>query len=142
MGSSKTQTQLATKETIKEKSPLVGNSFYEAIVEKNIYYLNAGWRHFTIMFIPDLHAQDGDRAYGEVNFDLGYINLDPNVGYDLAVETFLHELTHIVLEFTGCGAEVVESIENEDLTTRVSRGMLMLMNLNPKLFALILNVKP
>ena len=65
--------------------------------------------------------------------------MDPETARD----TLLHEITHIALEICGLGGEevtgIVKEYTNEEITTRLSRSLLLLMNLNKELFEVLLN---
>ena len=104
--------------------------------------VNAGFRTFRVD-IKRVLKEEGQRCFGLTDFDNGVVSLDKDMNPQLARETVLHELTHIVLELCGLGGDettgLVREIQNEELTTLVSRTMLLLMNLNPALFRLICN---
>ena len=106
--------------------------------------INAGFRTFRVD-IKRVLKEEGQRCFGLTDFDNGVVSLDKDMNPQLAKETVLHELTHIVLELCGLGGDettdIVRERTNEELTTLVSRGYLLLMNLNPRLFELIVNDK-
>jgi hypothetical protein len=61
-----------------------------------------------------------------------------------AREVLLHEITHCILEVIGYTSNDDEKLfedTNEDLTTKMSRGLLLVMNLNPILMNLIITSK-
>lgn len=111
---------------------------YKKIEKEKIKSIDAGWKVFSLEFVDNIE-HEGDMCFGLTNFDYGFIHLKPEVSNDLAIETLLHELTHVVLEFLGLGDDTIQDISNEDLTTRISRGFTLLMALNPALFNAILH---
>ena len=102
--------------------------------------VNAGFRTFRVD-IKRVLKEEGQRCFGLTDFDNGVVSLDKDMNPQLARETVLHELTHIVLELCGLGGEettgLVRETQNEELTTLISRTILLLMNLNPALFKMI-----
>jgi Zn-dependent peptidase ImmA (M78 family) len=116
------------------------NEFYKKLRAANITSVNVGYRTYTLHIKKGLR-QDSDKLYGLTEFDDGKISLEENMDYETARETLLHELTHIVLELGGLGGsesdDSVLAMKNEEMTTTISRGLLMLMNLNSKLFEII-----
>jgi Zn-dependent peptidase ImmA (M78 family) len=116
------------------------NEFCKKLKAANVTSVNAGYRTYSLHIKKGLR-QDSDKLYGLTEFDDGKISLEENMDYETARETMLHELTHIVLELGGLGgSEIDDSVipmKNEEMTTLISRGLLMLMNLNPKLFEII-----
>ena len=120
------------------------NSLFKRLKDEGISKINAGYRTYTLHIKKGLR-HDSDKLYGLTEFDDGKISLEENMDYETARETLLHELTHIILELGGLGGcendDSVLAMKNEEMTTIISRGLLMLMNLNPKLFD-ILNEGP
>ena len=116
------------------------NDFYKKLRAANITSINAGYRTYTLHIKKGLR-QDSTKLYGLTEFDDGRISLEENMDYETAREVMLHELTHLILELGGLGGsesdDSVLAMKNEDMTTLISRGLLMLMNLNPKLFEII-----
>ena len=112
----------------------------DRLQEEKITKVNAGYRTFDI-HTKRVLKDDGEKCYGLTDFDKSTISLDTSMSPDLAKETLLHELTHIVLEICGLGGEgesgIIRERNNEEITTLISRGFLLLMNLNPKLFEII-----
>ncbi len=109
------------------------------ILKAGITHVETGWRQFEIAFKERI-IDDGDLVHGLVDFDKYEISLDPRMDSAFALETVLHELTHIVLENGGLGesekGKVATKMDNEDMTILVSRGLLQLYRLNPKLMAI------
>ena len=102
--------------------------------------VNAGFRTFRVD-IKRVLKEEGQRCFGLTDFDNGVVSLDKDMNPQLAKETVLHELTHIVLELCGLGGDettgLVRETQNEELTTLVSRSLLLLINLNPALFRIL-----
>jgi len=120
------------------------HNILERIKQENITSINTGYRTYDLNMKRVL-KNGGDKCYGITNFDEGFISLERDMDHETARETILHELCHIVLEICGLGGDeetgIVRKHTNEELTTHVSRGLLLLMNLNPKLFEVI-NERP
>ena len=116
----------------------------DKIREENIETIEGGFRSFKIETKRVL-KEEGQRCLGITDFDKGIISLDKDIDPQNARETLLHEMTHVALELCGLGGDettdIVRERTNEELTTLVSRGYLLLMNLNPRLFELIVNDK-
>ena len=114
----------------------------DKIREENIETIEGGFRSFKIETKRVL-KEEGQRCLGITDFDKGIISLDKDIDPQNARETLLHEMTHVALELCGLGGDettdIVRERTNEELTTLVSRGYLLLMNLNPRLFELLLN---
>ena len=116
------------------------NQFYETLKEKKLTF-NAGWRVYSFKFVKSLKSS-GVPCYGEADFDKCIISLDVTVDDDTARHTLLHEICHVLLETMGLGGhhdskeDWVENT-NEYITESMARGMLMLKNMNPKLWSLI-----
>jgi Zn-dependent peptidase ImmA (M78 family) len=119
-------------------------SVLDQIKEEKLEVIDAGFRTFRVD-IKRVLKEEGQRCFGLTDFDNGVVSLDKDMNPQLARETLLHELTHIVLELCGLGGEettgVVRETQNEELTTLISRSMLLLMNLNPALFKMIVRDK-
>lgn len=120
------------------------NELYKKLKAANITSVNAGYRTYTLHIKKGLR-QDSTKLYGLTEFDDGKITLEESMDYETARETLLHELTHVVLELGGLGGseddDSVLAMKNEEMTTLISRGLLMLINLNPELFGIILHGK-
>tara|TARA_R110000824_G_scaffold51836_1_gene144255 strand:+ start:161 stop:541 length:381 start_codon:yes stop_codon:yes gene_type:complete len=118
------------------------DTFLEVIQKKNLVKINAGYRSFRLDIKRGL-KEEGDKCFGVTDFDKGTITLERDMDPETARETLLHELTHIALELCGLGGEettdIVKEHTNEEITTRVSRSLLLLMNLNKDIFEVLLN---
>ena len=129
---------MATPKINYDKLPKI----YKKLLDNEIVAVDAGWRVFQINLAR--HLFDGlDKCHGITDFDSASITLDVDVTDDLAYETLVHEITHVILETVGCGDNYGEQKDlvssNEKLTTLTSRGLIMFMTLNPKLFQLLLD---
>ena len=118
------------------------DTFLEVIQKKNLIKINAGYRSFKLDIKRGL-KEEGHKCFGVTDFDKGTITLERDMDPETARETLLHEITHIALEICGLGGEevtgIVKEYTNEEITTRLSRSLLLLMNLNKELFEVLLN---
>ena len=112
----------------------------DRLIAEKIHTIDAGYRTFRVDIKRGL-KDEGQKCFGLTDFDSCVISLDKSMDPGIAKETFFHELTHIALELSGLGGgedgSVVRERSNEELTTQVSRGLLLLINLNPKAFEII-----
>ena len=119
-------------------------SFIDLLQKENINRINAGYRSFRLDIKRGL-KEEGQKCFGVTDFDKGTITLERDMDSQTAQETLLHELTHIALEFCGLGGEentgIIREHTNEEITTRISRALLLLMNLNSDIFKVIINGK-
>jgi hypothetical protein len=120
-------------------------SLFEELAKKKITHVNAGYRKFKIVPTRNLYSED-TKCFGVTDFDRCIIYLEIEVEEGTAKEVFLHELTHIALEMVGLGgsedSDAVPHIsvyDNEQLTTILSRINMLLMNLNPQLYKLLIS---
>lgn len=120
------------------------SSIIERLREEAIDEISVGYRTYKLNIKRGLKLQE-DKCYGLVDFDIGILYLEKDMDHQTARETLVHELTHIALELGGLGGEedtnLVGPYTNEHITTVLSRGWLSLINLNPRLFAII-NERP
>ena len=118
------------------------DTFLAVIQKKNLIKINAGYRSFRLDIKRGL-KEEGHKCFGVTDFDKGTITLERDMDPETARETLLHEITHIALEICGLGGEevtgIVKEYTNEEITTRLSRSLLLLMNLNKELFEVLLN---
>ena len=116
----------------------------ERLAEESITEVLVGYRSYTLNIKRGL-KEANEKCFGSADFDKGIISLEKDMDHETARETLVHELTHIVLELCGLGGHeetgIVPTHTNEEMTTLISRGWLMLINLNQKLFEII-NEKP
>lgn len=113
---------------------------YQRLYDAGIHEIDAGYRKFALVFKRTL-AYKGDKCFGVTDWDKGEISLVTTQGKEDARETLVHELMHVVLEIVGLGGHeqtgIITRRTNEELVTLISRGLLLLMNLNPHLFSII-----
>lgn len=118
---------------------------YNRLVQEDITTVDAGYRKFDLKFKRTLKV-DNHKAFGSTDWDTGEICLVTNQAHVDARETLLHEIMHVVLENVGLGGHettgIVTRRTNEEMVTLISRGLLLLMNLNPKLFSIINEQQP
>ncbi len=104
-------------------------------------YLDVGWIKFKITLRENL-IQGTDTCWGWTDFDNHEICIDPNISEQEARHTMIHEVAHALLTTVGLGDELLENKEltttNEFLAESWARSMLILRNLNPELFNLLL----
>lgn len=100
----------------------------------------AGWRTFTIKTVPDL-VEDGEKCWGCTDFDRATISLESLMNKETHKETLLHEITHVILETVGLGADESPVRTNEIMTSQISRGFLQAFNLNKSMFEYLLNTE-
>lgn len=116
------------------------HNILDRLKAEGITSINAGYRTFQLDIKANIVVED-DECWGNTCFDKGVIELNKTMGHETARETLIHELTHVVLELSGLGGYNKEGIvaarENEEITILVSRGFLLLMNLNPELFKVL-----
>jgi hypothetical protein len=124
------------------------NHIYTLIANANIEGVDSGWRKFTFHLVPNLQ-ENGEDCHGSTDFDNYKINLDAHAKDSVARETIMHEITHVILETVGFGANIVKDggdekeqpvvASNERITIQMSRGLMMFYKLNPKLAKLLMD---
>jgi hypothetical protein len=118
------------------------NKLYSQLSENKITHLDGGFRSFEFLFVENLNS-NGEKLYGLTDFDTGKIFLELLMDEETAKETILHEIMHVVLELCGLGGSeddstnVLALLNNEQLTTLVSRGLLTSINLNSALYNIL-----
>lgn len=121
------------------------SKFFQKISKsKTLKIVNFGWRVFKISFEDLIQNKEGHPLLGEVDFEAGTIKLFGGLKDPMAREVLLHELTHIILETVGLGDDILKGakLNNEFTTDQITRGFLILYNLNPKLSRLINDFNP
>jgi hypothetical protein len=112
----------------------------DRLAEEGITEVLVGYRSYKLNIKRGLREAN-EKCYGSADFDKGIVSLERDMDHETARETLVHELTHIVLELCGLGGHeetgIVAAHTNEEMTTLISRGWLMLINLNQKLFKII-----
>lgn len=118
---------------------MTNKHIYEILEEKpHLSFVNGGWATFEIKVTSGLKS--GKHAcWGICDFDTYLIQVEKKMANDVAKETILHEICHMLLEFCGLGGpddgEIPEqmSITNEKITITMSRAIIMFARLNPEL---------
>ena len=104
--------------------------------------VNFGWAVFDVETTDGPLISDGDEAYGDVDMDAYKIRIDGRLPQKIQVETFFHEIFHVLLEMSGSGHDIDLDPSNEVLTTYLSRHFLALLHHNPWLQMNVPNEKP
>lgn len=73
----------------------------------------------------NIHAQNGDRLMGEINYAHKIITLDSNLNRDMKRVTLLHELLHGIINHAG-------GKHNEGQIDMVSNGLYQIFKENEK----------
>lgn len=110
---------------------------FEKIKDSNISFVDVGWAKFKIVITDEMDSG----VWGYTNLDTHTIYLHPASANGPAKETLFHEMTHLVLEVSGYTSEDEEckfESTNEDMTVRITRGMLLLFNLNKELMEILI----
>jgi hypothetical protein len=111
---------------------------YRHLEQDKINKVNFGWKSFSLSLVPNL-LDESIKCDGLTNYDDGTIALEINLADERARETLLHECLHCVLKVTGLDHENEKiTVDNEDLTIRLTTGLLLFKNLNPKLSKILL----
>ena len=125
-------------------------SFKAALGKKKITHVDFGYAKFKISFIGNLREGD-DLCWGVSDFDAYEIRLDAGIPNEIGREVLLHEIMHGLLNFVGFGgyedntegrrveSGFVPETTNEFLTDSVTKGLLLVMKLNKKLFLEVLH---
>ena len=115
-------------------------SLYTSLSDNKITHINAGYRKFNLQLVKNLE-EEGQKCWGKTDFDRCQIYLELEASHDIAVETLLHEIMHVVLHFVGFDTDEGESgitATNEELVSRITKGLMLINNLNRKLFKILL----
>lgn len=115
---------------------MIGNSHSTLLELKKLGRVNFGYKFFKIIISPDLKDHNEGAAWGEANTDSGIIYLHENMvdNNDLAKQTMLHEILHVVAIMVNLPCE-----DEEDLVERLSLALLLVFNLNPELNNILFN---
>jgi hypothetical protein len=117
------------------------NHIFNLLQRANITEVDLGYAKYKIIITDNL----GDNlSWGFTNTGTHTIYLHSAMHNEQAREVLLHEITHCILEVIGYTSNDDEKLfedTNEDLTTKMSRGLLLVMNLNPILMNLIITSK-
>jgi hypothetical protein len=93
--------------------------------------VNFGWAVFEVELVDGPLVSEGSEAYGDVDMNEYKIRIDSRMKPEIQLETFFHEIFHVLLEMSGAGHETNLNPDNETLTTYLSRHFLSVLNLNP-----------
>ena len=113
----------------------------ELIIKNKITTVDLGYAKFKLTitkYMPD------PNAWGLTDTNTQTIHILDCMDNQQAREVIIHEITHAMFEVIGYTSEDPDKVmedTNEDMTIKVSRGLMMLMNLNPKLFELLIKTK-
>jgi hypothetical protein len=111
---------------------------YDLLLKFNINKVNLGYATYDLIITDNI----GDNlTWGFTNTGTHTIYLHSSMKNQQARETLLHEVTHCILEVIGYTSNDEEKQfqdDNEDMTTKISRGFLLAINLNPTLFSLLI----
>jgi|APGre2960657373_1045057.scaffolds.fasta_scaffold114648_1 hypothetical protein len=110
---------------------------FSKLEKENILELDAGWARFKIVITDEMDSG----VWGYTNLDTHTIFLHKSLQPGPAKEVLMHEITHVILETIGYTSEneLAEfSATNEDMTTKISRGVLLFANLNTRLMEILL----
>ena len=113
---------------------------YEQLKAAGITEVDVGYKKFKLVFKRSL-TYNGNKCHGLTDWDRSEISLVLTQPDADSRETLVHELLHVVLDLVGLGGHettgIVTRRTNEELVTLISRGLVLLMNLNPRLFSII-----
>ena len=110
---------------------------------------DAGWRKFDIVVKADLY-EGGSECWGFTDFDQCTIYIRETNNFDIARETLIHEITHVILTTVGFGGYdhdemggeftdgYIAPTNNEHLTLCISRGFMSAFNYNKELFEILI----
>jgi hypothetical protein len=105
------------------------NHIFNLLQRANITEVDLGYAKYKIIITDNL----GDNlSWGFTNTGTHTIYLHSAMHNEQAREVLLHEITHCILEVIGYTSNDDEKLfedTNEDLTTKMSRGLLLVMNL-------------
>ena len=107
---------------------------YDRLADENITSVDLGFAVYQLRIMETLHVDE----WAHTDTDAHEICLRCDLDDGPAREFLMHELTHCVLEvvgYTGQDENKIHGDTNEDMTTKLSRGFLLLMRLNPDLMS-------
>ena len=99
------------------------------------FSIDCGYSSFSVCEAKDL------ADLGETDFDKHNIKIMPGLEDKVFLEVLWHEIFHVILELSGFGGHPEEEdpmfllppISNEELTTRITRTLMMVLKYNPHL---------
>ena len=116
----------------------MGEHIFSLIKKFGITTVDVGYAKYKLVVTKEI-PENG--VYGYTNPGTYTIYLNEDMENGPARETLLHEITHAMFELTGFTSDNHETRfkeTNEDLTLKVSRGYMLLINLNPVLMNLLI----
>jgi hypothetical protein len=119
------------------------NHLMQDIFEACITHVDAGWAKFELKFTHDIPCAP-DECAGYTDLNTYTIYVDDRLSNEYFREVLLHEITHLMMEISGY-TNPDENKEfnptNEELTTNLSRSLLLLIRLNPELFKILVDTQ-
>jgi hypothetical protein len=115
----------------------------DQIINAKITHVDAGWAKFKLHFTNDIPCSP-DECAGFTNLNSYTIYVDDRLPTEYFREVLLHEITHLMMEISGYtnpDEDKEFNPTNEELTTNLSRSLLLLMRLNPKLFKILVDTQ-
>lgn len=112
------------------------NHIYRLLEKAAIKQVNLGHKRFTLYISTNLH-RDATKCDGVTYLDEGKIFLEATLDDIRARETLIHEIFHCILHVCGLDEDEDIKIKNEALTTRLTTGLILFMNLNPEISDLL-----
>jgi len=112
---------------------------YNLLKKFKIDQVDLGYAKYKLIVTKEV-PENG--VYGYTNPGSYVIFLHEDMDNGPARETLLHEITHALFEligFTSDNEETKFEENNEDLTLKISRGYMLLINLNPKLMEILIS---
>ena len=107
---------------------------FQQLQDLRIETVDVGFARYALRVADDLPVDE----WAHTDTDAHEICLRCDLDDGPAREFLMHELTHCVLEvvgYTGQDENKIHGDTNEDMTTKLSRGFLLLVRLNPDLMA-------
>ena len=107
---------------------------FDELAAREITSVDLGFARYSLRIMETLHVDE----WAHTDTDAHEICLRCDLDDGPAREFLMHELTHCVLEvvgYTGQDDSKIHGDTNEDMTTKLSRGFLLLVRLNPDLMA-------
>lgn len=115
------------------------NHIFNLLSKNNIQEVDLGYAKYKLIITDNV----GDNlTWGYTNTGTHTIYLHSSMHNQQAREVLLHEITHCILEVIGYTSNDNEKSfkdNNEDMTTKMSRGFLLVLNLNPLLMSLLIS---
>jgi hypothetical protein len=116
----------------------MGEHIFDLIKKFGVTTVDVGYAKYKLIVTKEIPENE---VFGYTNPGTYTIYLNQDMENGPARETLLHEITHAIFEVTGFTSDNLETKfeeSNEDLTLKVSRGYMLLINLNPVLMNLLI----